>query len=659
MENSQGHTSRSTAVPQPEALGLPDSELEATEPLQHQSERSPLKGSHGPYAGGELNKKSKLPWWKTPSPWWLLMTMPFTAIATSSTLAPRIEIYTTLACSIHRPDIFRGSSQQQDILDFVQQSNDHRTPAVAHQSGSVDIFGVFIIEESIQSNDADTPPTRKQRCASDPIVQAAVAKLSTVIAASMGILSCITTAWWGAFSDRHGRTSVMGISAIGLLLTDFNFIMVTLFSKHIPGGYWFLVVGPMVEGALGGTFGGVAAIHGYLADTSSESNRSRIFSLNLGLMFTGMALGPIVGSLLVRFTGQALSVFYLGGTLHLLYSCLVWFIMPESLTKNHMGLAKARYADEPHRVPLDHGRSLVAGFLNKAQRLFAFLRPLTIFGPIEEVNGNPLKAPRKDWDLTFLAIAYGFTVALMGSFSYIFQYAASTFRWSTETLGYWLSLVVGIRAIFLALILPIAIKILKPKPLVLELPVAPTETTSLLNSPSSSSSTLTTRQTIKKEIHSPLFDLNLARVSLLIDVAAYASMGLSQSPILFALFGSLGALGVGFNPAIQSVALALYARRGGTEIGKLFGAISLIQAISSQILGPFIYGVVYIKTVAIYPRMVFFVSVAAVSISFCLLSLVRIPKDDKYHRQSLADLEEPGSNEESSTSRVQESTLNT
>ena len=44
----------------------------------------------------------------------------------------------------------------------------------------------------------------------------------------------------------------MGISVLGLLLTDFNIIFVTLFSKHIPGGYWFLVVGPIGEGLLSG-----------------------------------------------------------------------------------------------------------------------------------------------------------------------------------------------------------------------------------------------------------------------------------------------------------------------------------------------------------------------------------------------------------------------
>ena len=78
----------------------------------------------------------------------------------------------------------------------------------------------------------------------------------------------------------------------------------------------------------------------------------------------------------------------------------------------------------------------------------------------------------------------------------------------------------------------------------------------------------------------------------------------------------------------------------------------LIQVLlfSSQILAPFIYGFVYVTTVAIYPRMVFFVSVAVISTSYCLLSLVRLPKDDEYHRESPIDVEEPGLNEESSTS---------
>ena len=107
----------------------------------------------------------------------LLITMPLTAIATSATITPRIEIYTTLACNTLRPD-YGERPQQLDIGSFLH-SNDCRIPAVAHQSGCVGISDNFTINKSLQINGADIPPTRKQRCASDPVVQAAVAKLTT------------------------------------------------------------------------------------------------------------------------------------------------------------------------------------------------------------------------------------------------------------------------------------------------------------------------------------------------------------------------------------------------------------------------------------------------------------------------------------------------
>ena len=136
------------------------------------------------------------------------------------------------------------------------------------------------------------------------------------------------------------------------------------------------------------------------------------------------------------------------------------------------------------------------------------------------------------------------------------------------------------------------IKILKPNPFILELPVTPAE-----NIPNSSSSTTITRKTIKKEIHSPLFDLNLARASLLADVVSHALMGLAQRPIQFGLSSTFSALGASFNPAVQSVALALYARRGGIETGKLFGALSLIQAIRYDTFMWFFFTLITVSSV--------------------------------------------------------------
>lgn len=143
--------------------------------------------------------------------------------------------------------------------------------------------------------------------------------------------------------------------------------------------------------------------------------RSRIFSLSLGLLSTGIALGPTLGGLLIRFTGQALSVFYVGGCLHLMYSCMVWFIIPESLTKGQMELAKTRYANS---LRVDPDSSLDTRFTRIAQRLFSFLMPLSILGPTEK---GP-KGRKKDWNLTLLGVAYGFTVAMMvGILKYMFN----------------------------------------------------------------------------------------------------------------------------------------------------------------------------------------------------------------------------------------------
>ena len=123
-----------------------------------------------------------------------------------------------------------------------------------------------------------------------------------------------------------------------------------------------------------------------------------------------MALGPTLGGLLIRFTGHALSVFYVGGCIHLMYFCMVWFIIPESLTKGQMELNKTRYANS---LRVDFDSSLDAWFTRIVRRLFSFLIPISILGPAKKEPGNALKGRRKDWNLTLLAVAYGFTVAMM------------------------------------------------------------------------------------------------------------------------------------------------------------------------------------------------------------------------------------------------------
>lgn len=58
-----------------------------------------------------------------------------------------------------------------------------------------------------------------QYCFQDPAVQAAAAKIQTGLLVIMGILSALTSAWWGKWSSRVGRTRVLAISALGLAMS--------------------------------------------------------------------------------------------------------------------------------------------------------------------------------------------------------------------------------------------------------------------------------------------------------------------------------------------------------------------------------------------------------------------------------------------------------
>lgn len=592
------------------AVSERDAELlhEFVHPHHHEVEETVIGGlSDNADLDEELKARALLPWWKRPSPVWLLALMPISSIAWSSTVAPRVEIYTKLACAVHVPDVY------DDQLAGLIITNATPLEAHLHVRQHRPLITVFFRDMPELAKNANS-----DRCASDPVVQANVAKLAAAMAVTMGVLGCLTTAVWGSYSDRHGRTAVLGISVIGLLSTDFNFLVVNTYYERLPGGYWFLLLGPIVEGCLGGTSTAIASMHAYMADTSTSATRSRVFSLSLGLLFFGFGLGPTLGSLLIRVTGETISVFYVATFVHLLYALWLWFIVPESLTQ-----AQKRTSTIKH-----HESDPQAGVL---KRLFGFLSPLSVFLP--EMNGperHHLKRRKRDWNLTIIAVAYGLTLSLIGSYTYKFQYAAAVFGWTSENIGYWLSLVGAARAFFLTLILPFAIKLCKPKPKDMSMgerePFIPSDS----NDSESSHTDSDRSSSFHLERHSSRFDLGLARVSLFIDILSYALLGFTTSPFVFTLSSILGSMATGFSPAVQSVALELYTQRGGTESGRLFGALSVIQALSSQILGPSLYAFVYIKTVATFPRTMFFVGVGSVCISLACLALVRLPDPEKH-----------------------------
>lgn len=178
-------------------------------------------------------------------------------------------------------------------------------------------------------------------------------------------------------------------------------------------------------------------MHAYLADCSAPGARSRLFSLGLGLLFVGMAIGPTIGALLIRATGTPLVVFYLATGVHLAYALWVWCVVPESLPLSARRVNRKRIEErvrrevEEEREASEEGEGERRGkmvrilqVLMKTKRVFAFLSPLSIFAP-EEVVAAPgafLGKRRKDWSLTFVALAYAFAAFVMVSSLYFISF---------------------------------------------------------------------------------------------------------------------------------------------------------------------------------------------------------------------------------------------
>lgn len=79
------------------------------------------------------------------------------------------------------------------------------------------------------------------------------------------------------------------------------------------------------------------------------------------------------------------------------------------------------------------------------------------------------------------------------------------------------------------------------------------------------------------------FDLTVARISLGIDALSYIAVSLTSSPIAFLLSTGLASFAGGVSPAVQSLCMLLL-DNPKEDTGKMFGALSMIQAVAATIV---------------------------------------------------------------------------
>src|ERR1051325_2838860 len=122
----------------------------------------------------------------------------------------------------------------------------------------------------------------------------------------------------GKISDRVGRRPVLLLSVFGSAIGYFIF--------GIGGALWVLFLSRLIDGITGGNISTASA---YIVDVSKPEERTKNFTL-LGMAYgIGFILGPALGGVLGQWNLNA--PVYLAGTIFLVSTAFVYFLLPESL----------------------------------------------------------------------------------------------------------------------------------------------------------------------------------------------------------------------------------------------------------------------------------------------------------------------------------------
>ncbi|KAF8344283.1 major facilitator superfamily domain-containing protein [Cantharellus anzutake] len=589
------------------------------------------------------------PWYKRPSPWWILLVSGFVTCLTSMTFAAKTEIFILLVCEEYNREMALPlaalpiDNSTHGPLDHGTSTPQWQQQQQRQQQPSATGFNVFF------GGDPRMPspwyemkiPRPSSQCQADPEVGRRVAELGTMVALTLGIFSVLTTGFWSKLSDSKGRTWVLRFGVLGSVLSDINFVAVTLHSRRIAGSYDLFLWSSILDGVVTRS----AAAHAYVSDCTHPTARSRMFSLYLGIVFVGMSLGPALGGIITSRTGNLLTPFYAATAGHVAYFLIMCFLVPESLSKRQMAIsatAQRRKAVEDATSSSDEiarGSSSLgtrARVTRVARASLGFLDPLIVFAPVDRGDqmGSGLRK-NLDWNLSCVAGASAFVSLLAGASQFKIQYTAALFDWSPEEIGYWITALEIFRSFYLVILLPLITKFFgsrradsRVKDTAPDYRRDHTERTPLIHSASRSvSPTPSCNNNNNDSRHAThydvAFDLLIAKGSLIVEMISAFLTSLAPGPRTFSVATLFSSLGAGFAPVHQSLALSLMSRSGGTDAGKLFGAFAVINSLG-QIAGPAVYGATYILTDFWLPQGIFWLSFLISSVAFVLLLFVRL-----------------------------------
>ncbi|KAH9827692.1 hypothetical protein Tdes44962_MAKER00418 [Teratosphaeria destructans] len=480
-----------------------------------------------------------LPWYKRPSIYWVLGPFFLMALAFGGSMTPKVNLILDLICQEYIAQ--RAINEPGFVMipvDFVNGDNDQcRIPEVQSRVSIFLLYGSLIA----------------------------------------GTLAAITSPELGALSDRYGRKVILVFTSVGTLASEIITIFAALYPQTFPVG--LLLLGFALDGLTGSFILSMAMASSYATDCTPAALRNVAFGFFHGCLFTGLAAGPILAGLLVKYTGKIVLVFYILLGVHTFFVLFIGLCVPESLSKRRQIEAREKHA----KAVAELGPA--ADWIHSLQQL-NLMAPLKVFWPT-----GPGSSPALRRNLLVLAavdtILFG---VAMGSMTVVVIYVNYQFGWKTYEASRFLSIVNSSRVFCLIVILPILTRFVRGK-------IDPKA----------------------KNKGCDTFDLTLIRVAILFDTLGYAGYVISQQGGAFIASGVLASLGGIGSPTLQS---ALTKHVPAHQTGQLLGANSLLHALA-RIVAPTIFNAIYSATVGKFAQTVFVCLASTFSLAFLISWFLR------------------------------------
>jgi len=204
------------------------------------------------------------------------------------------------------------------------------------------------------------------------------------------------------------------------MLNDAIIILMAKYWRSL--GLEFFLVGAILDGCFGSFATTMAATNAYVADCTTPQRRAISFGYIQSVFFLGIAVGPALGGFLIKRTGNVVTLFYCALAVHVFFALFILFLIPESVTPDHMREANRKWKlrhmssdGQPHGIR--HWRYWAS--------VFNFLQPLEIFWP--RGTGRAFKVKRRN--LVILALVDGILLLNIGAFAVILLYPIYMFNW--------------------------------------------------------------------------------------------------------------------------------------------------------------------------------------------------------------------------------------